>query len=198
MPLVTVGAQLAGVTCVRIDDVTAAQSAVNHLVHQGHESIAMLAGPSDDPGLGFSSSLDRRDGYRRAMKAAGLEPREDLVAASAHGIDGGAEAMAQMLSGDVLPTAIFAEYDELAIGALRTLRRAGIPVPDRLSVVGVDDHEMASVVDLTTVAQQVHELGAVAARLLLDTLLDRLPEPVDVVLPTRLLVRGSTGAPPRP
>lgn len=196
MPLVTVGAQMTGVTCVRINDVTAAQSAVNHLIHQGHESIAMLAGLSDDPGLGFSSSRDRREGYRRAMSTAGLELPNDLYVAGAYGIDGGAEAMAQLLSGGLLPTAVFAEYDELAIGALRTLRRAGMQVPGQLSVVGVDNHEMASVVDLTTVAQQVHELGAVAARLLLDTLAGRLQEPADVVLPTRLLVRGSTGPPP--
>lgn len=196
MPLVTVGAQIPGVTCVRIDDVAAAQSAVNHLIHLGHESIAMIAGLSDEPGLGFSSSQDRQEGYHLAMTAAGLEPRPDLLVEGVHGVDGGAESMAQLLSGHRMPTAVFAEYDELAIGALRTLRRASIPVPDRISIVSVDDHEMASVVDLTTVAQQVHELGAVAARLLLDTLAGRLQEPVDVVLPTRLLVRGSTGPPP--
>jgi DNA-binding LacI/PurR family transcriptional regulator len=197
MPLVTVGTQVAGVTCVRIDDVAAAQSAVNHLIHQGHESIGMLSSLSDDPGLGFSSSRDRRRGYRLAMAAAGLQPQDDLVVAGLHGIDGGGEAMSQLLSGEQLPTAVFAEYDELAIGALRTLRRAGIQVPDQLSLVGVDDHEMASVVDLTTVAQQVHELGAVAARLLLDTLADRLQEPADVILPTRLMIRGSTAPPAR-
>jgi DNA-binding LacI/PurR family transcriptional regulator len=197
MPLVTVGAQVAGVSCVRIDDVAAAQSAVNHLIHQGHETIGMLSSLSDDPGLGFSTSRDRREGYGLAMAAAGLEPQDDLVVAGLYGVDGGAEAMSQLLSGARLPTAVFAEYDELAIGAMRTLRRAGITVPGQLSIVGVDDHEMASVVDLTTVAQQVHELGAVAARLLLDTLADRLQKPADVMLPTRLMIRGSTGPPPR-
>jgi DNA-binding LacI/PurR family transcriptional regulator len=196
MPLITVGAQMDGVTCVRIDDVAASQSAVNHLIHQGHESIAMLADLGEDPSLGFSSSRDRRDGYRLALATAGIEPRDDLYVAGTHGIDGGAAAMAQILSGDVLPSAIFAEYDELAIGAIRTLQRAGIPVPEQISVVGVDDHEMSSVVDLTTVAQQVRELGAVAARLLLDTLAERLTDPADVLLPTRLIVRGTTGPPP--
>ena len=51
--------------------------------------------------------------------------------------------MARLLSGPVLPTAVFAEYDELAIGALWALRRAGVPVPQSMSVVGIDDHEMA-------------------------------------------------------
>lgn len=194
-PLITVGAQMTGVTCVRIDDVAAARSAVNHLSHQGHESIAMIAGLSEYPELRFTSSLDRRQGYAQAMAAAGLESRADMVVEATHGIDGGAEAMAQILSGDVLPTAVFAEYDEMAIGALRTLRRAGITVPDQLSIVGVDDHELASVLDLTTVAQSVHEQGAVAARLVLDTLTGRLREPTDVVVPTRLVVRSSTGPP---
>ena len=103
--------------------------------------------------------------------------------------------MDELLAGPRLPTAIVAEYDELAIGALRSLRRAGIPVPGRISVVGIDDHEMSSVVELTTVRQPVQEEGATAAQLLLDTLGERLPGPTDVVLPTRLVVRGSTGSP---
>ena len=62
-------------------------------------------------------------------------------------------------------------------------------------MIGMDDHEMASVVDLTTVAQPVREQGALAARLLLDLLDGTLEGDVDVVVPTRLVVRGSTGAP---
>lgn len=195
MPLVTVGARVDGVSSVRIDDVAAAQSAVNHLIHQGHESIAMLSSLMDDPRLEFSSSRDRRMGFQLAMAAAGMQPEDDLVVAGMHGVDGGAEAMSQLLSGERLPTAVFAEYDELAIGAVRTLRRAGFEVPEQLSVVGIDNHEMSSVVDLTTVAQPVHELGNVAARLLLDTLADRLQSAAEVILPTRLMVRGSTAPP---
>ena len=77
-----------------------------------------------------------------------------------------------------------------------SLRRAGIPVPGRMSVVGIDDHEMASVVDLTTVAQPVREQGAMAARLLVEMLDGRSSVGAsDVVLETRLVVRGSTGVP---
>jgi DNA-binding LacI/PurR family transcriptional regulator len=93
---------------------------------------------------------------------------------------------------------VLAEYDELAIGALRTLRRAGVAVPGRISVVGIDDHEMASVVDLTTVAQPVSEQGAAAGRMVLDVLAGEAPdEPVEIVVPTRLVIRGSTAAPSR-
>ena len=103
--------------------------------------------------------------------------------------------MAELMAGPTLPTAVVAEYDELAIGALRTLRRASVSVPGRVSVIGIDDHEMASVVDLTTVAQPVREQGARAARMLTELLDDTLQHSDDVVVPTRLVVRGSTGAP---
>jgi DNA-binding LacI/PurR family transcriptional regulator len=157
----------------------------------------MLAGFDEDKGFGFASSDDRRTGFRQAMAAAGVRTGtdQDIIVARAYGIEGGAQAMDELLAGPRLPTAIVAEYDELAIGALRSLRRAGIPVPGRISVVGIDDHEMSSVVELTTVRQPVQEEGATAAQLLLDTLGERLPGPTDVVLPTRLVVRGSTGSP---
>jgi len=168
---------------------------VHHLLHQGHEQIAMIAGIEDDREFGFLSSAARRLGYRQALRAAGLEPRPELSVAGAFGIEGGARAMAELMAGPTLPTAVVAEYDELAIGALRTLRQASVAVPGRVSVVGLDDHEMASVVDLTTVAQPVRELGARAARLLLELLDGTLAGDVDQVMPTRLVVRGTTAAP---
>lgn len=196
MPLVTLGATLPGVGCVRIDDRAASRTAVHHLLHQGHEDIVMIAGVEDEREFGFASSRQRRAGYREAMESAGLDAKADIVSAETYGLEGGAEAMGVLMDRPMLPTAVVTEYDELAIGALRTLRRASIAVPGRLSVVGVDDHEMASVVDLTTVAQPVQEQGAVAARLLLEALGDTDGSaPGEVVLPTRLVVRGSTGTP---
>jgi len=195
MPFVTLGARIPHVPCVRIDDAAAMRTAVHHLLHQGHEQIAMIAGIEDDRQFGFLSSAARRLGYRQALRAAGLEPRPELSVAGAFGIEGGARAMAELMAGPTLPTAVVAEYDELAIGALRTLRQASVAVPGRISVVGMDDHEMASVVDLTTVAQPVRELGARAARLLLELLDGTLAGDVDLVMPTRLVVRGTTAAP---
>ncbi len=196
MPLVTLGAVLPGVPCVRVDDAAAMRTAVHHLLHQGHENITMITGVEDEQGFGFAASHRRRHGYRHAMTDAGLARHVDLVSADTYGIEGGAAAMAALMDRPTLPTAVVAEYDELAIGAMRTLRRASIAVPGRLSVVGVDGHEMASVVDLTTVAQPVQEQGAVAARLLLHTLEGATPDaPSETVLPTRLVVRGSTGTP---
>lgn len=105
--------------------------------------------------------------------------------------------MTELLTGPVTPTAVLAEYDELAIGALWALRRAGLRVPQDVSVVGIDDHEMAPFLDLTTVAQNVERQGQVAARMLLQ-LLDAeegTPPEAPVVLPTRLILRGTTAPP---
>jgi DNA-binding LacI/PurR family transcriptional regulator len=155
----------------------------------------MIAGVEDDRQFGFVSSAARRAGYREALRSVGLDPRPVLQVTGAFGIEGGARAMAELMAGPTLPTAVVAEYDELAIGALRTLRQASVAVPGRISVVGMDDHEMASVVDLTTVAQPVRALGARAARMLLELLDGTLTGDMDVVVPTRLIVRGTTAAP---
>ena len=109
---------------------------------------------------------------------------------------GGRRAMEQLLARRRLPTAVFAESDEMALGALQTLRRAGLPVPGRVSLIGFDDHEMAATGDLTTVAQPVRRQGELAARLLVEVLAGGAPDGGEVLLPTRLVVRGSTGPPP--
>ena len=197
IPLVTVGSHVPGSPSVGIDEAAAARSAVNHLLHLRHKRIGFIAGEADDPRFEFVSSAGRRLGCEQALRAAGLTLDERLVATGPHGLEGGATAMAQLLAGPVLPTAVFAEYDELAIGALWALRRAGLSVPGDVSVVGVDDHEMAAMLDLTTVAQSVTDQGEVATELLLRVLRgeadDTSCEPV--LLPTRLVLRGTTAQP---
>jgi DNA-binding LacI/PurR family transcriptional regulator len=122
----------------------------------------------------------------------------EVIGADVRGLAGGAQATERILSGHRLPTAILAEYDEVAFGVLRTLRRAGVDVPGRVSVMGFDDHELASVVDLTTIAQSVYQQGEAAARLLLDDLHNASHDARDIVLPTRLVVRGTTAPPASP
>lgn len=202
IPIVSVGSRMAGLPSVCIDEVAVAQTAVNHLIHLGHERIAFIGGVPDDADFGFVSSEQRLRGYRLALTSVDDKPRAAQEVFGGYGIDGGATAMARLLSGAELPTAVFAEYDELAIGALWSLRRAGLAVPRDISVVGVDDHEMAKVLDLTTVGQDAASQGALAATLLLHTLDISHGEPAEetpaenVMLPTELILRGTT-APPR-
>ena len=196
IPHVCIGSPLPGRPSVSVDEVAAVQSAVHHLLHQGHERIGYLAGRPDDPAFGFLSAPLRRKGFQQAIAASQHDVDPRLVVAGRYGVQGGASAMASLLAGPVLPTAVVAEYDELAMGALMTLRRAGLRVPQDISVVGVDDHEMAEVVGLTTVRQDVYEQGAVAARLMLGELAAGPVTERTQVLATELVLRGST-APPR-
>ena len=104
--------------------------------------------------------------------------------------------MAKLLGMRRPPTAVYAHSDEVALGALRTLRRAGLRTPQDVSVVGIDDHPHAALADLTTVRQPVARQGAIAAQNLLALLSG---EEVDqaVTLPTQLVIRGSTAPPLR-
>ncbi len=196
LPMVSVGTTVPGSPSVGIDEAAAARGAVNHLLHLKHERIGFIAGAADDPRFNFVSSEGRRRGHEEALRAAGLTVDERLVAAAPHGLQGGAAAMAQLLSRPIMPTAVFAEYDELAIGALWALRRAGLDVPGDVSIVGFDDHEMAPMLDLTTVAQGAADQGAVAAQLLLQVLQGEVGDGREpVLLPTRLVLRGTTSPP---
>jgi DNA-binding LacI/PurR family transcriptional regulator len=192
--VVIAGGALGDYPHVRIDDVAAARQAVNHLLLAGHERIGML-NADGDWSLAYSPPIDRARGFTSAMTSAGLEVAPELVVEVPWGANGGADGMDRLLSLDPPPTAVFAFSDEVAIGALRSLRRAAVPVPAGMSLVGIDDHPMAELSDLTTVRQPVLEQGAAAGRLVLDLLRGNEPDTVHVTLPTSLVIRGTTAAP---
>jgi len=189
VPIQLVGGRMTGSGSVRIDDVGAAVTATRHLVALGHRDVVMVCSDATDPSSRRTTRL-RRTGFDRVLGEHGLTGR---ILSTHPGIDGGAAAAEQLLSQGDLPTAIFAEADELALGALRTFRRAGIAVPDDISVLGFDDHELADAVDLTTVARSPGAHGHSAAMQLMATLGPSPARPTDVVLPTRLVLRGTTG-----
>ncbi|MGE0217021.1 LacI family DNA-binding transcriptional regulator [Mycolicibacterium sp.] len=210
VPAVFVGGhrEVRGRVWIGIDDELAARQAVGHLLRIGHRDIAMIqAGPTDsaDADTPWATDQARINGFHTQMREAGLT--DPTVITVDWSIDGGSRGMEELLSRPVLPTAVFCHSDEIALGALRTLRRAGVSVPHQISVIGVDDHPSADVHDLTTVAQPVREQGRLAARAVLDQLTDlpggqsSVSAPPQVAtppttLPTRLVIRGST-APPR-
>jgi len=190
MPVALVGADVEGCPSVRIDDVAGGRTAVQHLVNLGHERIALISGTPEDP-MGFTTQFDRRQGYRETLQSAGLEIDPSLDVPGDFTVEGGEKAMARLLSHPSPPTAVFAESDEMAFGALRTLRRAGLSAPQDISLVGFDDHRLADLMNLTTIAQPVREQGARAAEMLLQVLGGHGGEH-RVTLPTQLIVRGTT------
>lgn len=193
VPIVMAGSSIEHYPCVHIDEEQAARQAVNHLVGLGHRRIARI-GILDPEGEPWQPDAGRDAGYLEALRAAGIEPDPDLDVRMEFSIDGGATAMDRLLSLESPPTAVFAFSDEIAMGAIRSLRRVGLRVPQDISVIGVDDHPIAGLSDLTTVAQPVREMGTLAARLVVDLLAGR-PVADNTLLPTRLVIRGSTASP---
>ncbi|MDG4756342.1 LacI family DNA-binding transcriptional regulator [Micromonospora sp. WMMD710] len=191
--------------CVRIDDMAAARTATRHLLDLGHRRIAHISGDPDQHFV-FTAHADRRRGYQAELRTAGLRLDPSLDIESSFTIDGGTRATAELLARGTPPTAIVAASDEMAMGAMAALRDAGLRVPQDVSVIGIDDHDLAGVLGLSTVAQPAAEQGRLAARILLDPLGARTLGPIvgqrgtgrdtPVILPTRLVVRDST-APPR-
>ncbi|WP_027862794.1 LacI family DNA-binding transcriptional regulator [Marmoricola sp. URHB0036] len=194
-PTVVVGGAVPGWSSVRIDDVETAATAVRHLVGLGHTRIAHLGGVPDPEhaGLGFSAPGDRLAGYRMAMQEAGLPIEPDWEVTGDFTALGGLTACRLLLSASTRPTAIFAGSDEMAIGAAQAIREAGLDVPGDISVIGIDNHELSEYFDLTTMAQPAPELGRLGARMLLDALHSETPlRPVETIVPTQLIVRGTT------
>jgi DNA-binding LacI/PurR family transcriptional regulator len=104
--------------------------------------------------------------------------------------------MSELLSLPEPPTAVVTFSDEVAFGALRTLRRAGVPVPYAISIIGIDDHHLADMFDLTTVRQPVTQQGTVAGQLVHQILQKGDVGSPHVTLPTHVVARGTSGPPP--
>ena len=198
VPGVTVssGTPVPGWPSIRIDDVAAAREAADHLIGLGHTRIAHLSGDPDDE-LAFTTPLDRRAGYQSALRDAGLVDDPDLDLKTDFTVSGGERATERLLLRGEPPTAIFAACDEMAMGAMRALRKARLLVPDDVSVIGIDDHDLAAALGLTTVAQPAAEQRRLGAITLLQALSGgQSASGRQELLPTRLVVREST-APPR-
>lgn len=182
-----------GLAHVMIDNVEASRDAVRHLVSLGHERIAHLSGPVPE-----IMSLRRREGYRLAMKDAGLPVLPGYEQIGDYSLRSGEAACRALFASAEPPTAVFAANDEMAFGLINALRAMGLDVPGDVSVVGFDDLFLAQAFypPLTTVSQPRAEIGQQAMTLLLEILDRGRPAAGLVEMPTVLKIRGST-APPR-
>ena len=196
-PLVGVGGPLAGVPSLEIDEVAIARLATEHLLMLGHTVILHIGGSSEED-TDFHIGSHRRIGFQQAMAAARLSvAAESMISADFTMADGYSHAKQALGHPHHRPTAIFAASDEMAIGASLAARDLGLSVPRDVSILGIDDHELAEFFKLTTVAQFPQGQGELAA----DTLIAQL-EPsrheqpaLRVPLPFELIVRSSTARP---
>lgn len=200
LPVVVLGQPSEFFASVRVDERAAARTAVRHLLDLGHHAIAMI-GIDDDAEVtaGSAAPPSRVAGYRQALLAAGITPAVDSEESAPNTVAGGQAAMRRLLAAPVPPTAVFVGSDEMAFGAMKEAQAAGLKIPRDISFVGFDNHDFASVADLTTVDQDVRGQGVAAAELLVNALDAGSTGTArgTRTVKTRLMVRGSTAAPGR-
>ena len=177
---------------VEADSRGGAIQAVEHLVRLGHRRIGFLAGRGD-----LRSASLREAGYVQALAAAGIARDPGLTSVGEFELGAGRTAARELLTLADRPSAVFAANDLMAVSVLRTAHELGLRVPDDLSVVGFDDIPEAAREQpaLTTVRQPMHRLGTVATTMLFSLLGGVDPAEAEVVLPTKLVVRGTTAPP---
>jgi LacI family transcriptional regulator len=175
-----------------MDDVAAACDIAQYLMSLGHRDIGIIKG---DPT--HSSSESRWLGYMRAFAAADLAPpRQDWIEQGYYTFKSGLEAGGRLLDRAERPSAILAQNDDMAVGALMAARKLGLSVPEDVSIVGFDDSEVARVVwpQLTTIRQPVFEMAAAATGMLLDQLEGTVPNEMRLHQ-HELLIRQSAAPP---
>ncbi len=167
-------------------------TATRHLIELGHRRIAIIGGPEH-----LWSSRARLAGYRAALEAAGLPTAGELIRRDDFCTEGGRRQARELLAMDQPPTAIVAGNDPQAFGVLQALGERGLRAPGDLSVVGFDDVPVASWATpaLTTVRQPLAAMAATAFRMLHGR--PGAGEPHHIELATTLVIRESTGPPPR-
>jgi LacI family transcriptional regulator len=178
--------------CSLIDDAAAACEVADHLLALGHRRLAVIRGDAT-----HGSSTARSAGYARAFAAAGIALDQICAEQGDYTFASGEAAMQRILARTgPRPTAILAQNDDMAVGAMMVARQAGLSIPEDLSVVGFDDSDIARLVmpGLTTVRQPVFDMAMTATCGLLKLLAgEAVPAPVPHA--HELLVRQSTAAP---
>lgn len=190
-PIAMLGVETPNTLCTRIDDVAGARLATEHLISLGRTRIALIGGDTEDP-MRFTPPLYRRNGYLQALQTAGLQADPALEELGYFTVAGGEQAMNTILARGPHPDAVFAESDEMAYGAMRALRKAGLRIPDDVAVIGFDDHETAELMDLSTIRQDVSAQASSLALRLLALIGGTTEVGSAQVMPVELVVRGST------
>jgi LacI family transcriptional regulator len=172
---------------IKIDDHLGVSIALDHLMQLGHTNIGYI---------GDQLSAHRFESFKQILAEKGTRFEETWVKIGAERFEeGGYKRMNEMLMEKTLPSAIFASYDDIAIGAMRALRERGIRIPQDISIVGVDNIGVASYLEtsLTTISEPVNEMGDIACAILFSKI-EKVTFTViqNVVLKPELILRETT------
>jgi len=191
IPTVFLGARPreGGTDAVYLDEESAGYAATEHLIQLGHLQIVHLTGPRSE-----DCSQDRYCGYVTAMESNGLHPQPGWILEGDWSATSGYQAIQTWQSQNIPFTALFAQNDRMAVGAIRALRESDRDTPADVSVVGFDDMPLASYFDpaLTTMRQDICYSGIQAARLLVQRIETPDAPYQSVRVPAELIIRGST------
>ena len=183
-------AEIEGVSCVKMDNVMAAKEITEYLIGLGHKDIGFIKGPPR-----HTSTGQRYKGFQEALSVHGISLNEDWVADGDFTFKSGVEAASKILSGENIPSAIFASNDDMAAGVVSVAGRNGLAVPDQLSVAGFDDTPLARILwpQLTTIKQPIYDMGHRAGELLIVPPKDD-ERPRSHCMTHELIIRDSTAS----
>jgi DNA-binding LacI/PurR family transcriptional regulator len=194
IPVVLVDSYHRNVTCLTVDNVAGAMYATDHLLDLGHTRIGFLNGL-----MRYHSSRDRLHGYKLALARRSIPIEKSLIVESEFSRSDGFKAMETLWNKNKKLSAVFAASDLQAIGVIKYLSTQGVRVPEDVSVVGFDNIELAELVELTTISQPMHQMGADAMQILVKHLAtsgrkggDTIPTVIHKTYTPRLVTRKST------
>jgi LacI family transcriptional regulator len=175
---------------VASDNFEGAVTATRYLIGLGHRRIGFLAGRPD-----LESARQRERGFREALAAADIELDPDLVRVGLYQQESAEEPARQLLQLRRPPTAVFAANDVTAIQMMRVARSRGVAIPGELSVIGFDNIPESALTEpgLTTIEQPIQDMGFEAVRMLIGLIDQTSSGPLQLTLPTALVVRQSCG-----
>jgi LacI family transcriptional regulator len=175
---------------VHSDNLAGAFAATQHLIGLSHRRIGFLAGRPD-----LQSARHRERGYYAALGAAGIAVDPELIRVGDYELELSEGPARQLLTLDDRPTAVFAANDLSAMQTMHVARSLGLDIPGDVSVVGFDNIPESALTEppLTTIDQSIQEMGRRAVELLIDLIDGNTEGPQQITLPTRLVVRQSTG-----
>jgi LacI family transcriptional regulator len=189
---VDVGPERPGISLLRVDYHRGIRQGVQHLAALGHRDIAFVTGP-----LKLHSAQSRLAAFQRAVQECGIVADKDRIIEGDHTMEGGMAAAEKLLAGVKRPTAVMCSNDVTAIGVLHEAYRAGLRVPDDLSVIGFDNIHITqmTIPPLTTIQMSCFELAKAAVMALRAHVEGEPTLKRDYPIETRLVVRESTGFP---
>lgn len=170
---------------------TATEEAIDYLIDQGRENIAVILSQHPE-----STNNEKLEGYKTSLKNHGFKYDPSLIIRSKNTIEGGYVSTSQLIEKDQIPDAIFAATDTMAFGVIECMKQNDL-TPKELAVIGYDDLDVGTVIEpkLTTVTKPSYRMGLTAARLLFDMIEDKslLNSPQAIMIKSRLKIRKSCG-----